>query len=183
MTTTPIPDTAPAEPVPLSAAQASAAHELTYGWLARLLRRWLGIAHQRREFNQLGEVLTLRDQTMQANTAELGKHDGWIRTLVDQLNRTTGIATGVQSKLGFYEARVPQMRTAQKLYDQAVEREKKRRETLIRDHPEWSPAEQHHVRVTGKLSEGVAVMPTDLPADVQAAIEAITKGGPAQEGG
>lgn len=159
--------TAPEAPV-LSPAQAAAAEEARFHPLARWLRRWLGFAEHRAEFNQLGQVLTGKDMTLEATREEQARHATVLAQVVDQLNRTTVGVEALDGRVQFYEARVPSLANAKKQYAMAVKRETARREGLIKAHPEWPEELKAHVRVYGKLPE-----PTT--GEIQAAIEDVTK--------
>jgi hypothetical protein len=125
----------------------------TFGFLARWIRRWLGIADQQHDFDALGMTLSVKDQMIDADRQRLGQVAAGLDQVAAQLNRTTNGFISVNDRLTWHEQHVPSLGGSRKSYDLTMKREKARREQLIEQHPELTPAEQQHVRATGKLPQ------------------------------
>lgn len=107
------------------------------------------VAGQRRDFDQLAEVLQFRDQQAEADRATLDAATTLVQQLAQQLHHYSSLTAGLQDRLHWYETRVPGLVGAKKAYDITLAREKGRRERLIAEHPEWSEATKHSVLQTG----------------------------------
>lgn len=130
-----------------------------FGWLARQLRRWLGIADQRHDFDALAYTLSVKDGIVEGLGRDLFDQHRQLAHLTEQLHHVASLAGSLQDRLHWYETRVPQIGVAKQAYDLAVKREQKRRGQAIKDHPEWTNDEKQSMWRTGKLPEP----PDDAP--------------------
>lgn len=131
----------------------------TFGLLARVVRRWLGIADQQHDFDALGMTLAVKDQVGTADRTQLGRHAELLDEIAAQLNRTTNGMIGLTDRLRWHEKRVPGLAGSSKAYDLAMKREQRRRKKLIEDHPELSAAAKQHVLETGDVPEPAPKQP------------------------
>lgn len=124
-----------------------------FGPIARLVRGWLGIEDQRRDFDALAMTIDAKDQILAGHGRDLEAHGRLLSQMVEQMNRTTIGAVSVQERVAWYEARVPGVMAARKDFDKAAKREQARREKLIAAHPELDDKGKSHVRTTGRLPD------------------------------
>jgi hypothetical protein len=144
MTTAPIPaSNAPAAPRP-------------FGPLATLLRRWLGIADQRHDFDALGMTLHMKDLEAAGLRRDLEAHDRALQSLTRNHGNTSGNLMRLLDRVAWHERRVPALIGSKKAYDAALAREKAKRERLIAEHPELTEAERQRVMQTGALPEPIS---------------------------
>jgi hypothetical protein len=131
----------------------------TFGWLARRLRAWLGIADQRHDFDALALTLSVKDQIVAGLEQSMRGQEDVLREALVHLDYMTKMGISLRDRLMWYEARVPTIKAAKRAYDQALQRERERLDQLFAAHPEWTAAEKHSMRWTGKLPES----PDDAP--------------------
>lgn len=125
----------------------------TFGLVARLLMRWLGIADQRHDFDALAMTLALKDLMVEGQRRDLDRLTAYLQGTAEQLNRTTRGAASTDDRLSFYEARVALLVRAKRTYDAWIAREIKRRERIVAANPQLSDEAKAYVRATGKLPE------------------------------
>jgi hypothetical protein len=136
----------------------------SYGLLARWIRHWLGVADQRKDFNALATTLTVKDAEtaglFAGQRTESEAHAELIQRILtaltatrQQLAQTTSGLLNVNDRLSWHEKRVSLLTRSKQGYDQALQREKARREQMVTDNPQWSDDVKQHVRVTGRVPE------------------------------
>lgn len=121
----------------------------SFGPVARLVRRWLGVDDQRRDFDALGTTLEMKDQLVDGQRRQLEKHAEVIAKLNERIQGAVSIAVRVNDRLAWHERSA--LARSRQQYELAVAKEKARREDYIAEHPELSEAEASEYRATGKL--------------------------------
>lgn len=147
----------------------------TFGWLARLLQRWLGVADQRQDFDRLATTLASNDQETAGAIAgarrDLEETAKVMQRFANQLGETSNLANRSADRLGWHESHVAVLMRSRKSYQAAVTRETRRREKLIAANPAWSEAMRAHVQRTGDLPPAVDPM---VPRNARDAMRLVT---------
>lgn len=132
---------------------------ISFGFLARLGQRWLGIAGQRQDFDALGRVLAAKDQEIAGMRRDLEHLALALQRMAQPLNDAHTIARSVQDRLLYHEQRVPVLAGSRKAYDATIRRERKRRQQLVDDTPSLSEKGKAYVFANGTLPPDTAAAP------------------------